>query len=67
MSYRCYYGFDNTTANRTSKTTTRMHRTLKNIELKMKGFKFSGEDRILILDFLRRLVEEADTLDMNEG
>ena len=33
----------------------------------MKEYKFSGEDPILIFDFLSRLVEEADTNGMSEG
>lgn len=62
-----YYRLAATTTNRTSTTTTRLHRTLKKIELTMKDFNFSREDPILIFDFLRRLVQEDDTLDMNEG
>lgn len=44
-----------------------LHRTLKNLALKLKDFKISGQPPICIFDFLGRLVEEADTLDMNEG
>lgn len=33
----------------------------------MEDFKCSGEDTILMLDSLSRLIKEADTLDMNEG
>lgn len=33
----------------------------------MKEFKFSGEDLILVFDFLSHLVEEADSIDINEG
>jgi len=46
---------------------TRLHKTLKNLELTMKEYKFSGEHAILIFDFLSRLVEEADTNGMSEG
>lgn len=66
MSYR-FYRLLNTTATRTQDSTTRLHRTLKNLELTMKENKFTGEDPILIFDFLSRTVEEADTLAMNEG
>lgn len=37
------------------------------MELKKNDLKFSGEDLIIIFDFLDRLVEEADTLDISEG
>lgn len=33
----------------------------------MKDFKFSGEEQIILFDFLNRLVEDADTLDVSEG
>ena len=66
MSYR-YYRLLDTTSLRTHETTSRLHKTLKNIELTMKEHKFSGEDAILVFDFLSRVVEEADVLGMNEG
>lgn len=44
----------------------RLHRTLKNLEWTIKEHKFSGNDPVLIFDFLGRTVEEADTLGMNE-
>lgn len=62
-----YHQLSDKTANRTSSTTTSLYHTIKNLELTMKDLKFFGEDPILILDFLSRLNEEADTLDMNEG
>ena len=66
MSVR-YYRLADTTETRTQDLTTRLHRVLKNLELTMKEHKFSGEDPILVFDFLGRTVEEADTLAMNEG
>ena len=66
LSYR-YYRLHKTNANRSSATMTRLHKTLKNLELTMREYKFSGEDPILIFDFLSRLVEEADTNSMTEG
>ena len=66
MSYR-YYRLINTEPMRTHQSTTRLHKTLKNIELTMRDHKFSGEDPVLVLDFLTRVVEEADTLGMSEG
>ena len=66
MSYR-YYRLFNMTAARTQDSTTRLHRSLKNLKLTMQDHKFFGEDPILIFDFLGRTVEEADTLGMNEA
>ena len=66
MSYR-YFRPLHTTSMRTHETTTRLHKTLKNIDLTMRKHKFSGEDTILGFDFLSRVVEEADLLGMNEG
>ena len=63
MSYR-YYRLIDTTAMRTHEKTTRLHKTLKNIELTMREHKFSGEDSILIFNFLSRVVKEADVLGM---
>lgn len=37
------------------------------LELTFKERKFSGEDPILLLDFLSQLVEEVDILDIGEG
>ena len=66
MSYR-YYRLLDTTSLRTYETTSRLHKNLKNIELTMREQKFSGEDAILVFDFLSRVVEEADVLGMKEG
>lgn len=55
MSFRDYCLAD-TTTNRSWKTTTRLHRRLKNIKSWRKDFKISGEDPILILDFLNSFV-----------
>lgn len=46
---------------------TRINRIVKNLEVKMKDLLSSGEDPILIVDFLSRIVEEADVLEMDEG
>lgn len=61
-----FYHLTNTNATWTPASTTRLHRTLKNLELKIKHFKFSGEDPIIIFDFLIRLVEESNTLQLSE-
>lgn len=66
MSYR-FYRLTNISATRTSASTTRLHCTLKHLELKVKDFTFSGEDRILNFYFLSILGEEAGTLNMAKG
>ena len=52
---------------RTHETTTGIQKTLKNIELTMREQKFSGEDYILVFDFLSRVVKETDMLGVYEG
>lgn len=51
---------------RRKKSTTDLHKSLKNIELTMRGLKFIGEDPVLVLDFLTRVFNESDTLGMSE-
>lgn len=65
MSYR-YYWLLNTRPMRTQKSTTRLHKTLKNVEFTMRDHKFSAEDPVLVLEFPNRVVEEAGTLGMSE-
>ena len=55
LSYR-YYRLHKTNSNRSNTTMNRVHKILKNLELTMRDYKFSGEDPILIFDFLSRLV-----------
>lgn len=64
MLYHCYRSAD-TTASRRSTNTTRLHRTLENLQFTMKEYMFSGEDQILISEILSRLREEAHKLEMN--
>lgn len=40
---------------------------IKRMKLTLRNQTFSGEDPILVLDFLARFVAEADILVMNEG
>lgn len=51
----------------TSASVAGIHRFPKKVEWKIKDFKFSSEDPVLIFDFLSLLVEEADQFDMEEG
>lgn len=44
----------------------RLCETLQNFELTFKDLKFSGEGPIIICNFLTRLVDEADALDISE-
>lgn len=66
MSHR-YYVLHLTNQDCNHNETFRLRKTLQNLELIFKDPKISGEDQILILDFLTRLVEEADTWDISEG
>lgn len=66
MSYG-YYSLLNTRETCTHDSTTCLQKTLKNIELTIRDHKFSGENPILVFDFLTRIVEGADTLGMSEG
>lgn len=56
-----------TTASNTIESATRIYLILKNVYLAMKYLKFSGENPIIIFDFLICLVEGAEVLDMKEG
>lgn len=66
MSYR-YYRLMRTSRTRSSATTGVIRKQIKNLELILKDHKFSGEDPIMVFDFLTRFVEEADTIGMSEG
>ena len=45
----------------------RLQKLLKNLDITVAEYKFSGPDPILVFDFLARFVEECDTQDMSEG
>lgn len=47
-------------------TITRLHNNFKNLYSKLEDLNFSGEDQIIIFIFLSHLVEDADSLDMDE-
>lgn len=66
LSYR-YYRLEDTTPQRTPRGTGKVRNHLRQMELTMKAHKFSGEDPILVLDFLSRFVAEADILRMSEA
>ena len=66
MSYR-YYRLRKTTHTRDHARTTQLHKLLKNLDLSFRESKFSGQDPILIFNFLTRMVEECDTLGMSEA
>jgi len=66
MSYR-YYRLRKTKQTRDHARTTQLHKLLKNLDLSFRESKFSGQDPILIFDFLTRMVEECDTLGMSEA
>lgn len=61
-----YYLLRRTNANRTNASTLRLCKKLKSPELTFRERNYTGEDHFIIFDFLNRLVEEADTLDISE-
>lgn len=65
LSYR-FYRLSRHTSQQTGRQTGEVRRFIKSLELSMKQHAFSGEDPILVLEFLTRFVEEADTLGMTE-
>lgn len=50
---------ENPNANRTSTTTTPLHRIMKKLELRMKDFNLSGQYGTIMLDFLSVLAKET--------
>lgn len=59
MSY-LNHAFADIIAKRTYTSTTRLHRTPRNFDVKTKEFQVSLEDTILIFAFLSHLVEERE-------
>lgn len=66
MSYR-YYRLVRTDHRRNADINKNLSRVLKSLGSTFKEQKFSGSDPILVLDFLTRIVEEAEMLGMTEG
>ncbi len=66
MNYR-YYRLKLVRNSRSANHTLELRKHLKSLEITFKNDQFTGEDPVLILSFLQRLVEEADTLGMTEG
>ncbi len=66
MNYR-YYRLKRVKNARSASNTVEVRRHLKALELTLKSEKFSGKDPILVLNFLARFVEEADTIRMTEA
>ena len=60
MSYR-YYRLQKKAHTGDHARMTQLHSLLKNLDLSFRERKFSGQDPILIFDFLTRMVEECDT------
>ena len=63
----CFYRLARHKASRSSRETGKVRALLKQMELTMKSRKFSGNDPILIFEFLHKFVEEAGTLGMSES
>lgn len=66
MSYRSYQFFK-TDQRRNAEATNNLSRLLKSLDFTFKEHKFSGAEPILVFDFLTRIVEEADMLNISEG
>lgn len=66
ISYRSYRLMD-TEGRWTSRATTVVHFHLKRLELSFADNKFSGDDPVMIFNFLTRFVEEAEILGISEG
>ena len=62
-----YYRLRKTAHNSDHVRTKKLHRLLKFLDLSSGQGIFSGEDPILIFEFLTRMVEKFDTLGMSEG
>lgn len=66
LDYR-FYRLDRTSHKRSSRQTGKVKGFVDRLRLSMKDILFSGDDAILIFEFLRRFVEEANTNNMNEA
>ena len=66
LSYR-YYRLERTEAERTGRETAKTRDHIKRMEITMKEAMFSGEDPILVLEFLAKYCKEADLLEMTEA
>lgn len=66
LSYR-YYRLEDSSGTRSSRDTGRVKDLIRRMNVTMLKQKFSGEDPILVLDFLARFVQEADVLEMSEA
>ena len=64
MSYR-YYRLRKTTHSRTARETGKVRDFIKRMDTSLRRHRFSGGDPVLILEFLRRFVQEADILGMS--
>lgn len=66
LSYRTYR-LRNRRQKRSGKETGKVRDHLKRLGLTMKDASFNGDDPILVLEFLTRFADEADTLEMSEA
>lgn len=66
LSYRTYR-LENTDQERTSRQTGKVKDHIKRLQLTLEECSFDGGDPILILEFLSRFADEADTLEMSEA
>ena len=66
MNYR-YYRLADTRQVRSAEDTKRLRDQAKTFQSTFDTTKFSGEDPIMVFDFLMKFVEEADTLNVSEA
>lgn len=66
MSYR-YYRLSLTSGSSESAATGELRRHINGLELTKKEHIFSGDNPILILDFLSHMAEESDILGLTEA
>ena len=66
LSYRSYR-LEDTSQRRTSRETGKVRDYIKRMDIKLKQHHFTGEDPIMVLDFLARFVREANIQEMSEA
>lgn len=67
MNIQLHYSVTDAKPIRTHPSTNSLHKTLENIDPTVRDQNFSREDPVWVLHFLTRVLQEADTLRMNEG
>ena len=66
LDYR-YYRLKRQTSKRTGRKTGKVRDQIKRMAYSLEEYRFTGEDPIMVFDFLARFCDEADTLEMSEA